>query len=290
MRKKKSALRRRKLPERSELRGISDAIRRLPNVIGCFVGHRTTGGKRTKQLACVCLVSRKVPTSKLAPDQVIPRRAEWTERGATRSLRTDVIQFRGRFRYQANVLGPGDGLSAGENGSVGAALEHKTLGRCITTARHVVDPPGQGGTVTVTSGGAAFTGRVVRVGTAADYALVTPSVGVDCDNLWQDQYRIGPAYVPSEHDVGEPLFALAAGGERGPLACEGVFVDLEIPGGPSFRNVIVTSAGTYAGDSGCCLVDQYSRVWGFLLGRLGNLYSVFLPAVTVLSLEEASIR
>jgi hypothetical protein len=286
----KRSLRPHRLPDCVELRAMSKTIRGLRNVIGCYVGHKEIDGRRTRQLAWICLVKKKVAAKRLVAEERVPRIVEWTERGRSRRIQTDVIQIGATFRYQsANVVGPGDLIAAsGERGTVGAALNHAILGRCFTTARHVVDGAPIG-SITVTSQGQEIQARVARLGTRADYALLKPLTALDCDNLWEDTYRVGPVYIPSEHDVDKPLYVLTTVGARGPLRCRGVYADLNLPGGPSFQDVILTEAGTYAGDSGCCLVDEWSRIWGFLVGRLGNDYSIFVPAISVVMLENAIV-
>ena len=46
------------------------------NVVGVGVGFRQVGGQRTETVALVVMVSRKLPTAQLAPQDVLPREIE----------------------------------------------------------------------------------------------------------------------------------------------------------------------------------------------------------------------
>jgi len=51
-------------------------LMRKANVVGVGIGLREQGGKPTGEPAIVVSVTRKVPPSQLAPDDVIPRELE----------------------------------------------------------------------------------------------------------------------------------------------------------------------------------------------------------------------
>ena len=51
-------------------------LMRKANVVGVGIGLRQQGGKPTGKLAIVVSVTRKVPLSQVAPDDVIPRELE----------------------------------------------------------------------------------------------------------------------------------------------------------------------------------------------------------------------
>ena len=49
-----------------------EELRRLANVIGVGVGFKNTNGQETDTLAVVVNVKRKLPLTKLAPQDVVP--------------------------------------------------------------------------------------------------------------------------------------------------------------------------------------------------------------------------
>lgn len=46
------------------------------NVVGVGVGFRQVGGQRTETVALVVMVSRKLPATQLAPQDILPREIE----------------------------------------------------------------------------------------------------------------------------------------------------------------------------------------------------------------------
>lgn len=58
------------------MRRHRDELMRKANVVGVGVGLRTVGGEWTGEAAVVVMVTRKVPRSRLAPEDVIPRRLD----------------------------------------------------------------------------------------------------------------------------------------------------------------------------------------------------------------------
>lgn len=48
----------------------------LPNVVGVGIGLRQRGGQKTKEVALVVMVDRKVSADGLAPDEIIPDEIE----------------------------------------------------------------------------------------------------------------------------------------------------------------------------------------------------------------------
>jgi len=45
---------------------------RMPNVVGVGVGLRKRGGAQSREVTIVVLVSRKLPRTQLAPEEVVP--------------------------------------------------------------------------------------------------------------------------------------------------------------------------------------------------------------------------
>ena len=52
------------------------ALMRYPNVVGVAAGLRTKGGQPTREWCLVVYVTRKVPASTLAKDQILPTEIE----------------------------------------------------------------------------------------------------------------------------------------------------------------------------------------------------------------------
>src|SRR5262245_55538517 len=107
------------------------------HVVGCFVGHKTIGGRRTKRRSLVCLVTRKRPPAQLrGHGQVIPPIVIWNDiSGRGHRFPTDVVESTGRVRPHVAFAGPGDDVQTAEQvaESVGVALEHGTVGDVVTT-------------------------------------------------------------------------------------------------------------------------------------------------------------
>ncbi len=53
-----------------------DVLLQKPNVVGVGIGYRHKGGKPTRTLALVVMVTRKVPPHRLKPGDLLPRRLE----------------------------------------------------------------------------------------------------------------------------------------------------------------------------------------------------------------------
>lgn len=53
-------------------RRYEDELMRKANVVGVGVGMRQLGGRPTDDIAVVVMVSRKVPSWQLSPDDVVP--------------------------------------------------------------------------------------------------------------------------------------------------------------------------------------------------------------------------
>lgn len=50
-----------------------DQLMRMPNVVGVGIGFREVAGERTKQLAIVVFVSKKLPQTAIAPADLLPK-------------------------------------------------------------------------------------------------------------------------------------------------------------------------------------------------------------------------
>ena len=73
---------------RAAVRDYTDAILKLPNVIGCGVAHRVVSGRETEEWCLSVFVSRKVLPAHLRPDQMVPRELTTAEG----TVRTDVVE------------------------------------------------------------------------------------------------------------------------------------------------------------------------------------------------------
>jgi hypothetical protein len=112
-----------------------------------------------------------------------------------------------------------------------------------------------------------------------DYALLRPLNAIQCDNLFRDQIRIGPIYYPTPVDVEMDVMILDRFGRAVRTTCRGVNASIESRG-VTYDGLITTDGVTQGGQSGGALIDDANRLWGFLIGRVGDL-SVFVPAYTV---------
>lgn len=285
------------------------------NVEGCFVGHKRSAGRRTRELSLICGVREKRPAAELGKGALLPEGVGWSRNSREDvHVRTDVQEI-GESGFQARpVAGPGD-LMAGVTfpqgtaraivATLGIAIRHPRFGVVITTAGHAVQ--GGPGTVTypdnqrpvvrvqnVSDDGARtdFAGEVVRSVRVeeADYALLLPTDGTPVQNLYHDVDSLAGLHLPDPSDVGKPFFALKAGGLE-PTRVRGVFGVLTIEGF-RLRDLILTDPVTEAGDSGCVLIDPSFRVCGMLVGFTtveGKPHSVFMSAFWALNMEDGEL-
>lgn len=73
---------------RAAARDYTDAVLRLPNVIGCGVARRMVGGRETEEWCFSVFVSRKVRAAHLRADEMVPRELTTAEG----TVRTDVVE------------------------------------------------------------------------------------------------------------------------------------------------------------------------------------------------------
>jgi hypothetical protein len=177
-----------------------------------------------------------------------------------------------------------------DRATLGVALDHPVFSRCVTTAAHLFRGPGDiGQTAVVVSSGVRVSTelkRWVRAG-GIDYALLGPVDACDCDNLFEDLIRIGPAFAPQAADIGRQLFVLDADADSVATTCRGIHGQLQF-GAILLDDLILCDSVTRAGQSGAPLVDSDNRVWGFLIGVFDR-FSVFMPAATLLRDERARL-
>jgi len=64
------------MPTQEKIRAVKQAYQTellsKANVVGVGIGYRQQGGQPTDQMALVVMVSRKLPKSQLAPEDIIP--------------------------------------------------------------------------------------------------------------------------------------------------------------------------------------------------------------------------
>jgi class 3 adenylate cyclase/tetratricopeptide (TPR) repeat protein len=73
---------------RAAARDHTNAVLRLPNVIGCGVARRIVRGRETTEWCLVAFVSQKLPPAMLAADAMVPRELTTPEG----TIRTDVVE------------------------------------------------------------------------------------------------------------------------------------------------------------------------------------------------------
>ena len=282
------------VPNNASLQAILDRLSAVPNVVGCFVGYKRKGRRKTKRLAIVCCVTRKIPRSQLRPADRLPRMIRWTEgRRFVRKIPTDVQEW-GASGRQAFFAGPADALThpvSGERATVGVAVDVPALGPVLTTAAHAIipgpgevtfgaNPPsltlsniGEAGTMNATVKRATWTD-------AADFALLALDSGAPT-NLFEDRLLVSAPFFPLPGDIGRAVFCLTSRGMI-PMRYEGGAASIPVGGFPVTSALLATAlpgaGGTKSGDSGCCLVDDQFRLWGLLVGFASidrRIHSVF---------------
>jgi hypothetical protein len=299
------------LPQRGQLDELYDQLLALPNVTGCFIGHRRRNGRRTSQLAIVACVSDKVKLKSLSRQQRVPRRVAWSfSSKRKKQIPVDVQVVSGGELHTA-VLGAGDEISGfgfpgspprPTLGTVGIAMQHPLYGRVVTTAAHVfvgatpgetVYPPGQEIEVSMRCGvdGPLLTGHAHKVAITqeADYAIISPPPGIPAENLYHDSQPLGPPYVPQTEDLDRPAYMLGIHEVR-QTYLRGYHGRLNV-GGLQLIDVLLTDPCTTGGDSGGCLVNQASRPMGLVEGATmvsGRLMSVFTSVVWPMIREQAT--
>lgn len=288
------------VPGRSERDALTTRLLHLPNVVGCYVGHKHARGETTGELALVCLVSEKRPVS---ISGAVPTRVAFQLTSRSKGwIRTDVVQT-GRLRRAKRVVcGPGDGVMGRSAGTVGMALSHPAYGPVVTSAGHVFTTSGWTGerefglgerpevTFRNVPTGDTFTGELLKVvvNSQADYALVRPRLDFPAFNAYHDSLPLGVPYQPSADEVEAPLRVLAVGGER-PTNFSGLHGSVRLGDEGLIEDVILTRRCTAGGDSGGALVDRYRRVWGLLVGFGGDC-SVFMSPYVPIQRERAQYR
>lgn len=288
------------VPSRAALERLSEELRKRPQVLGWYIGHKKKQGRHLDELSVCVLVAEKHPVRSLSAHERIPKHFTYRVTSKIqRKIRTDVIALGGSFSRASVFFGPGDGVVGPPPGTLGMALSHPQYGPVVTTAGHVFTSgtgvetfePGQRPVVVRNCGGESseLRGDLLKVAVTdrADYALIRPYDTAACQNVFQDRVVLGQPYSPSPEDVAAApdLYVLTAAGA---VATKLRGVDAEISVGPQgvIRNVILTTRCTQGGDSGACLVDSAKRVWGTLVG-FNTEYSVFLRASVPLYFENA---
>ena len=168
--------------------------------------------------------------------------------------------------------------------SVGAAVLHPSAGRCLTTAGHLfAGGIGPGRQATIVGNGVRVPGTVIAFQNRAtiDYALVAPPPGFDSENVFSGSFRIGPVFNATAADRGTQLFLIDRLGVVTRTTCRGVGGGFDTAAG-TFVQTIQTDPIGQPGQSGGALVDEAQRLWGFLLGTLGDQFSIFAPAQLIL--------
>lgn len=260
---------------------------------GGYVGMKCKAGRWTPDLSLVVLTSLKHEPGRGAGEaRRVPKTVTWTDSNRVHRLSTDVLEVPPEILLQrGNVYGPGDGAEfMGEMASIGAAVVHPRAGVCVTTAGHLFGGANSSRiAASLTSDGARVPARLVdlREQGTIDYALLSPGPGVSCDNLFRNTMRVGPVFNPTAADAGKKVFVLDRHGQATTTLCRGVG-GVFITSAGRYFDTIQTDPVTESGQSGGALVDQAQRLWGFLLGSLGNRLSLFAPAQLIF--DEAGVQ
>jgi len=277
---------------------LLERVHRDWKVVGTYFGFKRVRNRWTRVPSLVCLVESKPKQGRrtgrktlVPPAERIPASVSWIERRRTFAIPTDVVASTGEVQLQQGpIVGPGDTARFGSGfATVGAIVDHPSFGRCATTAGHLFGGPVAIGRPTQLTSGNQVIPAIVRqcvLQHAIDYALMSPAVHCDIDNLFQDRARIGPVFIPTVADLNKRVFVLQGAGAV-PTVVRGIHARLNTALGV-FDDVILADAVTRPGMSGAALVDTASRLWGFLLGTLGR-FSFFMPAPQLLLREFSAL-
>jgi hypothetical protein len=286
----------RKLPNTAELKDIYRELMKKPNVVGCYVGKKTTTGKKGGGVAIVCAVKDKIEHKDLKPEEVIPKTVDWLKSSSSpKKLKTDVVKLPHKLKRQAGaIIGAGDKiirLRNNEEGSIGLALSHPELGPVVTTAGHLFNDSVGNEIVEIQSGASTVHGKMVKkvMEPDADYALirVDESPNVKVENLFRDLYAVGPLYMISENDLEQKMSILTPRGEF-EVTLKGIHGQFTWDG-VAMTDLILTTWGTVPGDSGSCLVTGNYAVCGLLVGQTGTQFSAFAPAYIPVLKENSNL-
>lgn len=264
---------------------------------GCQFGRKRKRGRWLRELAITFFTSHKrdLPARGRGGVKPIPEWIAWKDGGAVHRLRTDVIEMPNGVEKQRDVwFGPGDAADAGGGSvaTIGAVLRRRDRpGILLTTAGHLLGHRrGEGQSLSIVSGAHTLKSRVLLSVERAqlDYALLEPVDDEACANRYQDFLRIGPVYnaIPSDSNT-RVYVACHRLGKLIQTTVRGVNAQIDFAG-ESFRGVITTARVTDRGDSGAALIDDANRLWGFLIGAVGD-FSIFVPAQLVLDQAGADL-
>jgi hypothetical protein len=293
---KKKPSKSRRVKGRREIAAAQAQARQRFGVIGSFVGLKATGGKYTRRVSLVCLVRKKKARDKIDRSARIPKRLQYRLANERSALTTDVIEARRGLVLQAS-FNPGDKVREPQLGvvaTVGAYGVHHTFGDVLVTAGHFAQQVG-GDQATVQlldrSAGETIAGtiRAHQNRQGIDFCFIEPHVDVTLgDELTNTP--IDAVYEPVlRRDLGAPLFVLARG-QTIPTVCRGLGLEYALPdGSDTLTDLIACDPVTRIGDSGAALVDSDFRLWGFLIGSIPGLFSVFMPVTRLLALEPIQI-
>lgn len=284
-------------PNKAELTSIYGELFKKLNVQCCYIGKKTKNNVKSEEIAIVCGVKSKIRKKDLPPSDRIPPYIPWLKNSSRpRRIKTDVIEFSGRFELQAGpILGPGDKitrLQTNLSATIGIALHHPDYGPVITTAGHLFKDPVLNEEVVVFSGNTSVKGFYKKrvFDNRADYALIKIEEPYPVDNLFKDMYPIGPLFIPSENNLNEDLLILTTK-DTLEVKCEGIHGQFSDEAA-TMTDLIFTTWRTVGGDSGSCLIGKENRIWGILVGCANvrpKPLSAFLPAYIPLTLEKADL-
>lgn len=291
--KEMAAAVRQRLMRETEFSLLQQLIQEQYGISTCYFGFKYTDGQRTGHLSLVCTVPRKKPLAKVKSFEQIPSKLKYEFDGKRKTIATDVVAMGGKFSYQA-VYNPGDMLrdaTTGINATVGAIAQHSSHGKVLVSAGHFANDVGGVGHV-VQLHDNSTPGSAVRCEIAdskldeyVDYSFLQPKAVKSGGEFDLVDSQLTSAYFPTtKNDLKLQLYVIARA-EALPVTCMGINMYHPVSSQFVLRNLIITNCVTQAGDSGAALIDRYFRIWGFLRGAIDNQFSVFMPAVSILSRE-----
>lgn len=291
--KEMAAAVRQRLMRESEFSHLQKLIQEQYGISSSYLGFKYTDGQRTGRLSLVCAVPRKKPLAKVNSFEQIPAKLKYEFDSKRKTIVTDVVTMSGKFSYQA-VYNPGDILQdamTGINATVGAIARHSVHGKVLVSAGHFGNDVGGKGSVVQlhdnSTRGSAVSCEIAdsKLDEYVDYSFLQPRAEQSGSEFNLVDSQLTSAYFPTAKiDLKLQLYVIARA-EALPVTCMGINMYHPVSSQFVLRNLIITNCVTQAGDSGAALVDRYFRIWGFLRGAIGNQFSVFMPAVSILSRE-----
>lgn len=276
---------------KAELKLLSRAATERYGVGFTYFGMKEVAGRKTRRATLVCVVPRKRKLGNISRHERIPKCVSVKCDGGRCCINTDVIELRARFRTTA-MLNPGDtARGGGYFATLGAFGAHRDFGEVFVTAGHFVAQTA-GGAVSLfdnASNSDQATGRFRdhEFHDGIDYALISADANTTAT---LSNAPLDSVYEPvAKRDIGRTVYVVARG-KFLRTECRGIDATIGPPYHPTtLRHMILTDIVNRPGDSGAALIDSDYRIWGFLSGVFNGRYSIFMPAVRLLSRQNLAL-